>query len=88
MAASLFIIWMGMSVARTGQRAVRPTLRRYLQLVGGAQAALGLAAMLMGTTTDPPAYFLPFLLVLVIAVPITRHLLAAIAARDANSSTH
>ena len=87
-AGGLFVIWMGMSVARTGQRAERPTIRRNLQLLGGAQAALGLAVLVLAMSSSRPAYFVPLLLVLVILVPITRHLIAAVARRDANSPTH
>ena len=86
MAASLFVIWMGMGVARMGQRLERPTLKRNLQLLGGAQAALGLGAMLMGMFATRPDYFFPLLVILVISVPITRHLIHTIASRDANSS--
>lgn len=88
LAASFFIIWMGMSVARMGQRADRPILRRNLQLIGGVQAALGLAAMAMGMSSKRPVYFLPALLVLVIAVPVSRHLIQIVASRNADSSTH
>jgi hypothetical protein len=80
-AGGLFIIWMGMSVARTGQRSPYPTARRNLQLIGGAQAALGLGVLLIAMESQPPAFFLPLVLILVILVPVVRHLLAA-AARD------
>lgn len=88
LAASFYIIWMGMSVARMGQRTHRPTVKRNLQLIGGAQAALGLAVMLMGMLSDRPDYFFPLLLILVISVPITRHLIQMMTSRDSDSSTH
>ena len=88
LAASFFIIWMGMSVARMGQRAQRPALKRNLQLIGGAQAALGLGAMLMGMLSNRPDYFYPFILLLVISVPVTRHLIQIMTSRDSDSSTH
>ncbi|HXD90538.1 MAG TPA: hypothetical protein VNU00_05710 [Candidatus Binataceae bacterium] len=81
-AGGLFVIWMGMSVARTGQRSSYPTARRNLQLIGGAQAALGLGVLLIAMDSQPPAFFLPLVLILVILVPIMRHLLNAAAARD------
>ena len=80
-AGGIFVIWMGMSVARMGQRSQGATIRRNLQLVGGAQAALGLGVLLIAMESHPPAFFLPLLLILVILVPILRHLLVA-AARD------
>jgi len=76
-AGSIFVIWMGMSVARTGQRSPLPATRRNLQLLGGAQAALGLGALLIAMESHPPAFFLPLLLILVILVPIMRHPLVA-----------
>jgi hypothetical protein len=76
-AGGIFVIWMGMSVARTGQRSPHSTARRNLQLLGGAQAALGLGALLIAMESHPPAFFLPLLLILVILVPIIRHLLVA-----------
>ncbi len=88
LAASIFIIWMGMSVARMGQRAERPTLKRKLQLIGGAQAALGLGAMVMGMLAKRPDYFYRMILILVISVPVTRHLVQRLISRDSDSSTH
>ncbi len=88
LAASFYIIWMGMSVARMGQQAERPALKRNLQLIGGAQAALGLGVMLMGMLSKRPDYFFPLLVVLVLSVPITRHLIHVFASRSSDSSTH
>ena len=76
-AGGLFVIWMGMSVARTGQRSSYSGARRNLQLIGGAQAALGLGVLLIAMESHPPAFFFPLLLILVILVPIMRHLLVA-----------
>jgi len=81
-AGGLFVIWMGLSVARSGQRSQRPTLRRNLQLIGGAQAALGLGVLLIAMEEQPPAFFRPLLLILVILVPIMRHLLTAATRED------
>ena len=88
LAASIFIIWMGMSVARMGQRAERPTMKRNLQLIGGAQAALGLGAMVMGMLAKRPDYFYRMTLIFVISVPVTRHIVRLIIARDSDSSSH
>jgi hypothetical protein len=85
-AGGVFVIWMGMSVARTGQRSPYPTARRNLQLIGGAQAALGLGVLLIAMEAKPPAFFLPLVLILVILVPIMRHLLAAAAVDDRPTS--